>query len=248
MNSGRTLRAWWVVFAAALTVRCIEPRKHHESGEIPPADPGTVALGQPCQGFEACAPVPGQDVGCRCTDRDSVPVCVVDAREGDPCSGPGVFAPCRAGTVCSEPADAGATWVCAALGQPGDVCDLGGCADGAYCDETAHCALATAALGEPCRPIDAWSCKAPNVCDLDTSVCVPPTPIGGHCASIIGGRSACGASAFCSLSIGEAEGVCDAALADGELCWVDEQCLSRICFGGACGRGYATGSYVSCAL
>jgi hypothetical protein len=131
---------------------------------------------------------------------------------------------------------------------PGDPCDVGTCSDDSYCDDTLHCALPTAGLGEACAPLDAWSCKAPNVCDLDTGVCVPPTPVGGHCASIIGGRSSCGASAFCTLSIGEADGVCSAALPDGELCWVDEQCSSRICFAAVCGRGYPTGSYVSCGL
>jgi hypothetical protein len=237
-----------VVISALLLASCIEPRQHHEPGQVAASPPGSVALGEPCAGFESCAAVGGESVGCRCTDQATVPVCVTDAEEGDACSGPAVYAPCRPGTVCASGADAGAGWTCVALGGTGAPCELGtgGCTDDQYCDETGHCATRTARLGQPCLGLDAWSCQAPNVCDLDADVCVAPTPTGGSCSSIIGGRSSCGDSAFCTLSIGERDGTCEPAKADGELCFVNEECLSRICFQAVCGRGYPADAWVSC--
>jgi hypothetical protein len=238
---------WQAVLCLAACPACIEPRAHQDSDQAPAALPGTVALGDPCRTFEACAPIAGEAVGCRCTDRARVPVCVIDLEEGATCSGPGVFAPCRSGTVCAS-GDAGAQFSCVPLGAIGDRCSLVGCADLSYCDETGHCAAATAGSGERCFALDAWSCKAPNVCDPGTATCRAPTPAGGTCGSIMAGRSVCGALAFCTLSIGERDGTCQQALADGELCWVDEQCLSRICYGAVCGRGFPADVYASCSL
>ena len=173
MSVSHLLRAATAAFVSvALSAACVEPREHHEPGQVTDAPPGTVALGEPCNGFASCTAVAGKSVGCWCTDQAKVPVCVTDAEEGAPCSGPGVYVPCRPGTVCAAGVDAGAGFTCVALGKTGDLCDLGtvGCADDHYCDQTGHCAMRTALLGESCFSFDAWSCQTPNVCDRDAGV------------------------------------------------------------------------------
>jgi len=242
MSSGGVMAIACVVLLGSA---CIQPRGHHEPAPPPPGvAPGSVALGDPCGSFEACAAVAGKSVGCRCTDHAAVPLCVTDAEVGAPCANPAPV-PCRPGLVCAQAA-AGADFVCTALGEVGDTCDLGGCADDLYCDPTGRCAVPAAGPGEPCGAPDAWSCRAPAVCHLQTSTCIEPIPVGAPCASSIGGRSECGRGAFCTLARADTDARCEAQKGDGEQCYVDEECLSWVCFSGFCGRGYPASVIASC--
>jgi hypothetical protein len=171
---------------------------------------------------------------------------VADAEAGAPCGG-SARVPCRPGLVCAQAA-AGADFTCTPLGQAGDACDLGGCADDLYCDHTGHCAVPVAGPGEPCDVPDAWSCRAPAVCHLQTSTCTAAIAVGEPCASSIGGRSECGRGAFCTLARGDSDARCEAQKGDGEPCFVDEECLSWSCFAAFCGRGYPASVSAGCSL
>jgi hypothetical protein len=240
-------RAAAALVVALLGPACVSPRGHHDPTQPPTsAPPGSVALGAPCGSFVDCAPAAGKSVGCRCTDHAAVPLCVTDAEAGEPCGGSAPV-PCRPGLVCTQ-ASTDAGFACASLGAAGDRCDLGGCADDLYCDGTGHCAIPAAAAGAPCLAADPWSCVAPAVCALATSMCVPPIADGAPCNRTLAGRSECGRGSFCTLARGDRDGLCQPRQPDGADCLVDEECLSWVCYGAFCGAGFPASVAASCSL
>ena len=142
---------------------------------------GRIALGQPCDGRQACADVAGQAVFCESPDGSSPTVCIARAN--------GTLAHGKAGDTCSytcyedqtcDDADApgpqpGVGDMPAPQPQPHPlVCHRN---DGLFCD-AGLCAPLVAA-GAPCGASDA--CHGTAFCNSMTGLCTTPQPDGSPC-------------------------------------------------------------------
>jgi len=113
----------------------------------------------------------------------------------------------------------------------GEACGpaTGGCDDPAFCDESLHCVIGDAGLGQVCgRHAE---CRAPFICPWGRHVCSTPAKIGQSCHTNPGGRSECEAGSGCNGTR------CVAQESDGHSCLADEECKAGICTKGGCGHG-----------
>jgi hypothetical protein len=206
------------------------------------AAPGSVPLGGECASYDECQPVTGKTVQCRCTDQSSKPLCVADLKAGDDCTTTGRFSPmCEPGTRCTPTDLQMSKVICLPIAKEGEECGTttGGCQDPAFCDETHHCRVGQAGLGEACA--EHAQCKAPYICPWGRRLCTAPAKIGEACDINSDGRSECEAGAGCNGS------KCVAKKADGQDCMFDEECKTGLCGVNGCGRGAGPGDViVSC--
>ncbi|WAS89883.1 hypothetical protein [Nannocystis punicea] len=110
--------------------------------------------------------------------------------------------------------------VCA---DPGDACGILGTRTCESLD-----AIPTVGRGDECLSSDSATlsnCEEGLWCNYDSRVCVPEVGIGENC----GDFAECTYDAWC-----DAQAVCQPALAHGEPCDGNRQCLSLTCTGGRC--------------
>jgi hypothetical protein len=236
------LARWLSLLGVAMvtTAVCLMACSDHAAPAA--AAPGSVPLGGECASYDECQPVAGKTVQCRCSDQSSKLLCVADLKAGDDCTTTGNFSPaCESGTRCTPMETNLSKQVCLPIAKVGEECGptTGGCQDPAFCDDTQHCRVGQADLGETCT--EHAQCKAPYICPWGRRLCAAPAKIGEACDTNSGGRSGCVAGAGCDGS------KCVAQKSDGQDCVFDEECQTGLCGVNGCGRGPGpSGVILSC--
>jgi hypothetical protein len=118
------------------------------------------------------------------------------------------------GTVCSTAVASGTPTCVVPPTTPGAACSpQGGCGGGLFCDRNGTCQHG-AATGAPCDPtLGSISCDDErDLCDPTTSLCTPPTVVGGACNP--SAASSCVGYATCDSSTS----ICEAKIKAGQPC------------------------------
>jgi hypothetical protein len=119
---------------------------------------------------------------------------------------------------------------CLPLAKVGESCGPASavCDEPAFCDDTGHCALGQAGLGQACA--GNAECKTPLVCPWAKHLCSAPGKMGQSCHTNPGGRSECAAGLGC-------DGIrCVTKKLDGQACVADEECKAGACQPSGCGQ------------
>jgi hypothetical protein len=192
---------------------------------------GTVAAGGACFFNEECASASCQKTGCAgacCAGACTAVVAPIPV--GGDCSVVQPNQSCASGSACHVDAQTGnATCVVLPTAVGAACTDTPGCDPSLYCDADATTGVGTckrgAATGATCNPaLGSLSCDdARDTCDITTSLCTAPTPVGGACDPT--NLSNCVGYASCS----SATSTCQARAKTGEACGTNGQsCLTDL--------------------